>query len=396
MPFRSLLAACAAAAVLGPAPAAHAATTCAPPTGPEEFQRVAPAQVDLDGARLRSATRFMTSRLALSVRIYRHGCLAATSDLDRYTQHTRNNLWSATKGVVALLAGRAITQGALGLDDPIGRYLPEADTAHGAITVRQLLTQTSGLRFSWLSDLLAKDTVRYTLSLPFAHEPGTWFEYAQTTVTLLAAVIQRAVGDDLQAYAQRELFDPLGIPRSHWSWSRDARRQTHGYAFLSLPPKDLGRIGQLLLQEGRWRGEQLIDPGYVRELRAPTPTNPGYGFLIWTNAGERFLTASAPARREVGRRFIPAAPPDAYAITGFMGQYVIVLPSLDMVIVRTGLPSDDDPTAGDIDQEGTRRLMQAVADVDVPDPGPLARTPGGAPFDLATWLDPRTLRLALR
>lgn len=405
MPCRRLIAAtAAAAAVLVATPAAGAATTtCAPPTGPAEFQRVAPEQVGLDGAKVRSATRFMVSRLALSVRVYRHGCLAATSDLDRYTQHTRNNIWSATKGVTALLTGRAITQGRLALDDPIGRYLPEADAAHGRITVRQLLTQTSGLRFAWISDVLAPDTVRYTLSLPFQHEPGTYFEYAQTTVTLLAAVVQRAVGEDLQAYAQRELFDELGIPRSDWNWARDAKGQTQGYAFLFLPPKHLGRIGQLLLQEGAWHGRQLVDAGYVRELRAPTPTNGAYGFLAWTNAGGWTVTATAPSRRVLQEPFISSAPRDTYAFVGFMGQLIVVIPSLDMVVVRTGFPGNTNPDLhslltskeGDMDYEGMRRLMQAVTDVDLPDPGPYTRVRRFEGFDVTRWLDLRTLQLAV-
>lgn len=403
MPHRRLVALVAIAASFAAAPAARAATACPNPTGTAEFQRAAPEQVDLDGAKVRSALRFMTSRLAVSARVYRHGCLVATSGLDPLTQNTRANIWSATKGVTALLTGRAITQGKLGLDDPIGRYLPQADAAHGAITVRQLLTQTSGLRFAWLSDIATPDTVNYTLALPFAHAPGTYFEYAQTTVTLLAAVVQRAVGQDLQTYAQRELFDPLGIPRSHWNWSRDAKRQTQGYAFLYLPPKDLGRIGQLLLQRGGWNGAQLIDAGYMRELSAPSPTNGAYGFLAWTNEGGTMITATAPSRRVIDEPFLPPAPRDAFAFVGFMGQLVLAIPSLDMVVIRTGYPGNVDPDAhslltsksGDMDYESTRMLMQAVRDVQVPDPGPFERIRRFESFDTAKWLDLRTLLVAL-
>ncbi len=404
MTCRRLLASAAAAtAVWAAVPAAEAATSCTPPTGPAEFQRVTPEQVDLDGAQVRSATRFMTSRLALSVRVYRHGCLAATSALDAYTQHSRNNIWSATKGVTSLLTGRAITQGKLGLDDPIAKYFPEADAAHGRITVRQLLTQTSGLRFAWISDILAPDTVKYTLSLPFDHEPGTYFEYAQTTVTLLAAVVQRAAGEDLQTYAQRELFDPLGIPRNHWNWSRDAKGQTQGYAFLFMPPKHLGRFGQLMLQEGAWHGRQLVDAAYIRELAAATPTNGGYGFLAWTNAGGSMITATAPSRRVLDEPFITSAPADTYAFVGFMGQLIVVIPSLDMVIVRTGFPGNTNPDLhslltskeGDMDYEGMRRLMQSVKDVDIPDPGPYTRVRRFEGFEISNWLDLRTLQLAV-
>lgn len=243
----------------------------------------------------------------------------------------------------------------------------------------------------------------YTLSLPFDHEPGTYFEYAQTTVTLLAAVVQRAVGEDLQTYAQRELFDPLGIPRHHWNWSRDAKGQTHGYAFLFMPPKHLARFGQLMLQEGAWHGRQLVDAAYIRELGAATPTNGGYGFLAWTNAGGSMITATAPSRRVLDEPFITSAPADTYAFVGFMGQLIVVIPSLDMVIVRTGFPGNTNPDLhslltskeGDMDYEGMRRLMQAVKDVDVPDPGPYTRVRRFEGFEIANWLDLRTLQLAV-
>ncbi|MBJ7331415.1 MAG: serine hydrolase [Solirubrobacteraceae bacterium] len=397
----ALCAAVAATATLS-APAAHAATTCVPPKGTEDFQRVAPEQVDLNGARVRSATRFMTSRLALSVRVYRHGCLAATSDIDRWTERNRNNIWSATKGMTALLTGRAITQGKLGLDDPIGKYLPDADAAHGQITVRQLLTQTSGLRFAWISDVFALNTVRYTLALPFAHAPGTYFEYAQTTVTLLADVVEHAVGEDLKDYADRELLGPLGIPRGDWNWSHDPSGQTQGFAYLHIAPRHLGRIGQFLLQGGRWNGVQRIDPAYMRELHAPSPANPGYGFLTWTNEGGSMITATAPSRRVIDEPFLPTAPPDTYAFVGFMGQLIVVIPSLDMVVVRTGFPGNTDPDlhslltskSGDMDYEGMRRLMQAVTDVDVPDPGPYTVVRRFESFTTSKWFDPKLQQLA--
>src|SRR5699024_7390993 len=112
-------------------------------------------------------------------------------------------------------------------------------------------------------------------SLPFDHPPGSYFEYAQTPVTLLAAVVEAAAGQDLQDFAAAQLFEPIGITRDRWWWSRDAAGHTVGYASLSMRPVDLARLGTLLLDGGRWGPRQLIDPGYVDAMSASSPANPG-------------------------------------------------------------------------------------------------------------------------
>jgi CubicO group peptidase (beta-lactamase class C family) len=245
-----------------------------------------------------------------------------------------------TKSVVALGVGRAIALGRLGLDDPIGRYLPEADAAHGAITVRELLTQTSGLRFAWVNDLLGstEDSVGEAMSMPIVHPPGTFFEYAQTTVTTLALVVERAVGEDFQTFMATELFEPIGIPTGSWTWAHDGVGHTQGYAWLEMRPIDMARLGTLALDRGRWDGRQLIDAAYIGEMGAATPTNGGYGFLAQTNAGPWHIGTFGGVRKE--RRVIPSAPVDTLIFSGFLEQATYVVPSLDLVIVRFGLPPD--------------------------------------------------------
>jgi CubicO group peptidase (beta-lactamase class C family) len=362
-------------------------TRCADPAG-GDFQWADPADVDLDPSAVRQAVDYATRTLAASVRVYRHDCLVAESGADTNTRYVPAGLWSATKGIVAVLVGRAVRMGRLSVDDPIGRYLPEADAAHGAITVRQLLTQTSGLAFHWANDVDAGagDSVAYTLALPFAHPPGEYFEYAQTTVTLLGAVVEAAVGQDLQAFADEQLFTPLGIPRRRWSWQRDVAGHTIGYAALAMAPIDLARVGTLLEHDGRWGDRQLLDPGYVAAMRSASPANPGYGFLVWTNQGDWFITPSSLARRTKQRPWLGSAPRDLFGLSGMFDQYVWVVPSLDMVIVRTGFfgPSN-------WSHEFFRILMRGVRDAHVPDPGPLPEEPiadlseWGSLIDLQTW-----------
>lgn len=343
-------------------------SSCPLPAGADAFGTAAPDEVDIDPGAVERAVWIATLNLAASVRIYRHDCLVATSGRDGETERKPENLWSATKGVLSILVGRAVTMGKLGLDDPIGRYLPQADPAHGAITVRQLLTQNSGLRFAWANTIASgidRDSVAYTLSLPFDHQPGTYFEYAQTTLTTLGAVVEAAVGRDLQEFAREEVFEPLGIPDSRWSWERDGAGHTYGYAFLSMAPLDLARIGELLLHRGEWNGRRIVDAAYVDEMGRGSPTNPGYGFLVWSNEGERYFTTSALVRKERDHRWLAAVPPDTYALSGLFDQFVYVLPSLDMVVVRTGAQG-----LSGWAHEMFRALLGGLRDVPYSDPGP--------------------------
>ncbi len=360
-----------------PAPAPQ---TCPQPRAGEEFRRVEPEQAALDRRAVVDALTYGTARGAQSLRVYRGHCLVGTSGNDPSTEWTPLPAWSMTKGVVSLLVGRAVTLGHLSVDDPIGEHLDGLSPAHAAITVRHLLTQTSGLRFAWANDLNAAallDSVARVLERPFEAEPGTTYVYAQVAVTVLVAVVEAATGEDLQEFAQRELFGPIGIPRTDWRWARDGAGRSHGFAFLDMAPRSFGRIGSLLLAEGRWRGRTLVDPAYVRAAATGTEANPAYGFLWWDNSAERMITAGFPAQEVLERRWLPAVPEDAFGLTGMFDQLLVVIPSLDMVVLRMGLPHElfGDPL-GEVrmrrprwDHRFFRMLLGGLTDRHLPDPG---------------------------
>ncbi len=249
---------------------------------------VNPAVVGLDVEQVQRAVGVAAQSGASSLRVYRHDCLVAKSLADTVTERMRLPLWSLTKGLVALVAGRAVTLGFAHLDDSIGKYLPNVDELHSRITIRHLLTQTSGLRFAWANDVTAGgvgNSVDYALALPFDHEPGSYFEYAQVTVSLLAAVVASAVGQPFAEFAQRNLFDPLGIADAEVAWATDAAGNTLGYAFAEATPVALGKIGSLLLRNGVFDGRQLISERFVQEMDAFTnlakyANDPA---LVWTN-----------------------------------------------------------------------------------------------------------------
>lgn len=358
----------------------RAENRCDWPEAGAEFASVDPQALNLDPAAVQSAVRYANASNAQSVRIYRYGCLAGEGALDSLTKSIPNNVWSTTKGVVSVLTGRAVQLGFLDLDDPIGLYIPEADAEHGALTFRQMLTQTSGMPLVWASDLnvASVNTVREALALPIEHEPGTKFTYGQLTVTLLAHAVERAVGMDIQEFAQREVFDPIGIARESWFWLRDRTGNTHGYAHLFMAPRELARVGHLMLNGGTWDGQRLLPEDYVRQAGSPSSTNGFYGYLLWSNAGDEGWTVEMPGSRYLKRPLIASAPRDLYAFVGFLDQIIFVIPSLDMVVVRTGLPGNyelDTQTLitahpGRWMHEFFRILMAGVLDQDIADPGP--------------------------
>lgn len=397
-----------AAAAALPAHAADAQRHCALPGPGTDVQRAAPAEVALDPAAVQEALDYATHHNRLSVRIFRNNCLVGTGPLDSLTDDVPWEIFSSTKSVISMLTGIARGDGKLALDDPIGKYLPAGtgwgDPAHRAITIRQLLTETAGFKQSILSEFatigVEPNVAKQALALPLDHEPGTFFNYAQRVPDLLAFVVQRAVGEDLQAYAQRRLFGPIGIPRDAYFWLRDRAGNTHGYANLFLPPRWFARLGLLMVNEGVWNGQRIIPAGYMAELREPTATNPCYGFLFWVNAGDSCVTASIPSRRVLDRQFVPSAPRDMYAMVGAFQQNNFMIPSLGILVTWTGLGGDvaPDPQAilsadpgADLFYNTFRALMAGVEDEPQPDPGPYVPDAPNLNFDVFQFLDPAIL-----
>ncbi|MBA3742140.1 serine hydrolase, partial [Sporichthya sp.] len=343
------------------AAAAQVASTETPPAGcaitrTGEYPRAAAEAVGLDPAAVRAAMDYWVAEGAENLKVFRHGCLVAEGALDAATDRIPRQNWSQTKTVSALIAGVAVRQGLISVDAPIGRYLPDGvgDAHHRAITVRSLLTMTSGLELNWFRGLaLSADVAgpRQAMAMPLRHRQGEYFEYEQTTPSVLNWVVQHALrgagrDEDYQEFAQREFFDKLGIPLSAYWWQRDRSGTTMGHAGLLLRPLEFGRLGELMRGQGVFAGERLIDRSYLRMLHTGTSANCGYGFLVWLNScrsGQSQVNASIMIRRVISpaRPWIASAPADMYYSWGSHGQHVFVIPSLDLVITRSGEQAPD-------------------------------------------------------
>lgn len=384
-----------------------------------EYPTTSPAAVGLDAATVAAAIDHWTSQGSETVKVFRHGCLVGQSGLDAMLERVPRINWSQTKSVNALIAGVAATQGLIDVDAPIGDYLPEGlgDEAHRAIPVRAVLTMTTGTTMNWARGLnLFTDIsrAREAMSADIEHPPGEYFDYDQTTPSVLTYVVQQAIwraepGLDYQDWAQREFFAKLGIPTSAYWWQRDRSGNTLGYSKLFLRPLEFGRLGELMRTKGVYDGVRIIDESYLQQAATGTTANCGYGFMFWLNScsGDRMqVDAGLFARRVIApaQAWIGSAPSDMYFTFGLHGQHTFAIPSLDMVVTRSGeVPPDTlsntpdgdaAPLAGAPVKEGYftffATLMDAVTDMPDDVRATIADPDGpweGAP-DLA--LDPET------
>jgi len=352
---------------------------CPNPTGAWE-QRPA-AELGLDAVKLQQALDWSIPHTGISTAVYRHGCLAGQSSIDPITANVPLDGWSMTKSVTSMLVGRAATLGRLDVDQPIESLVPQADVAHAKLTPRELLTMTSGLHGNYVRDFLLPlpDRVCDALALPFDHPPGTTWRYAQTTLDLLLYVVERATGQDIQAFAQQELFGRVGIPAGSWIWERDPHGHTNAWAHLHMVNGGWARLGQLMLQNGRWNGEPLISTEYIRRALDRVADNPAYGFLFWLNGGDWWRVPDVEGPDGGTGSVISSGPPDMFMMVGLGEQRTFIIPSRDLVIVRIGERGSHEADTrvvvwsgrpGQIDYEIVRRVLLAVNDVPYTDPGP--------------------------
>ena len=292
-----------------------------------DWQLVPADQAGLDGERLERAVEGIGALEGVQgVLVARHGLLAAERYFRGAAGDRLHNMKSASKSVLSALAGLAVAEGVLEPDQPIAELLPEAagldDAGKRAITVRHLLTMTSGLEStsfgnygSWVA---SRNWVQAALARPLQAEPGTRFAYSTGGTHLLSAALSRAAGRSTHDFAREHLFGPLGIHRS--AWARDRQGIHVGGNNLSLLPRDMLKFGQLYLNRGRWAGEQLLPWQWVDESIRPSLAGPrgrgriygGYGYLWWLRGP-----------RERG----------AYIASGYGGQYIYVSPAEDLVVV---------------------------------------------------------------
>ncbi len=250
--------------------------------------------------------------------------------LERYFQGARAgqlaNIKSASKSVISALVGIAVAKGLIkGIDRPIVEYFPEllkdSEPRKRTITIEDLLSMRSGLDSTsgrnygaWVT---SRNWVRYVLNRPLTDEPGTRIEYSTGSSHLLSAILTKATGLSTWQFAQQELARPLGFSLARWP--QDPQGIFFGGNEMLMTPRQMVSFGELYADAGRFGDHQLlpkswIDRTFVSRGRSRWGSDREYGYAWWI--------------RELGGR-------DTFYAWGYGGQFIFVVPSLELVIVTT-------------------------------------------------------------
>lgn len=260
----------------------------------------------------------------LSAMIVKNGRVVDTYYREGYDETRVFVLNSASKSVTSALVGIAIQRGDIGsVDDLLADYLPRvrelSDHRWQEITLRQLLTHTSGLASTdserWTAWRSSEKWLEYIFALPFAGEPGSGFSYSTGNTHLLSAVLQSATGVTLSDFAQGVLCDPLGLESARVD--ADPQGIGDGGNGVWMTTADMAKFGLLYLNSGQWQGQQLVPAAWVEQSTSAQYERGGgraaYGFQWWV--------------RSFGDEKYPA-----YFAQGHGGQYILVVPQLALVV----------------------------------------------------------------
>jgi CubicO group peptidase (beta-lactamase class C family) len=299
---------------------------------------------------------------------------------------------SCTKSIVSMAVGLLVDDGRIkSLDTPVAAFYPEWNQGKKRdITIRHLMTHTSGLQNEPNTNVEiypSPDFVQLALSAELEDTPGRAFRYNNKALNLLAGVVQKASGKRLDAFLQERLFAPLGIVTA--TWTLDQAGNPHGMSGLQIEPRDLAKLGQLMLNNGQWNGKQLLSAKWVAlSTTLSTKLAPQLGLLWWLSGAkpnpvfvdaaslkgmreanvdkalvaklEAFKDKPLPAQSDVeanrailealggedayfrvmrevwslGLRPPPLGSPTGFAARGYLGQYLVVLPKKNVVAVR--------------------------------------------------------------
>jgi CubicO group peptidase (beta-lactamase class C family) len=288
-------------------------------------------------------------RWTKSVVILHGGHIVAERYAQGYGPETPQIGWSITKSVTNALIGILVRQQRLAVDAPapIAAWRDPKDPRH-AITIDNLLRMNSGIAFgqslysNWLSafdpsvqmEFDTADQAAFAETAKLGAVPGTGWNYTNGNTMLLARLIRDAAGGDAASvlrFARRELFDKLGMERVTLEF--DGAGTPIGSSHMWATARDWARFGQLYLDGGVVGGERILPEGWVdysARLTLGSETY-GYGAGFWTNRG---TTGGAAKRIGLGM------PPDSFMARGTQGQYIVIVPSARLVVVRLGMAHD--------------------------------------------------------
>jgi CubicO group peptidase (beta-lactamase class C family) len=304
-----------------------------------------PLPANIDAQALQAASDWAFNRETpghdtLSLLVVYKGDIIHERYADGVNMQTRTRTWSTAKSIAVTLIGMLVDQGKMDLDAPLGfEWEPEIENPQNdprnAITLRHVLNMSSGLypvdssgmeyaTGSGLAYWAGASSINGMRNRGLVRQPGTFWDYENYDTLLAVYAMKLALGSDkaYQEFPRRALLDKIGMRNTLVGADR-----FHDFILSSqvyTNARDLARLGLLYQQEGVWDGERLLSEDWIKFVRTPAPATNKRGNFY---GGQWWLPPD-------DRTDVPA---DAYSTSGSRGQYVIVVPSHDLVIVRRGL-----------------------------------------------------------
>ena len=266
-----------------------------------------------------------------------NGQLIAEHYATGFTKETKLLGWSMAKSITGALIGILVKQGKLDINTPapVPEWKDANDPRH-LITIKNLLQQSSGLDFeedytksSDATKMLYEkaDMGGYTAAHPLKNKPGSTFYYSSGNSNILSRIIRQTIGDSLYyEFAYQQLFYKTGMYSA--LLEPDASGTFVGSSYMYATARDWARFGLLYLNDGLYNAERILPEGWVQQSTIPATSSKKseYGYQLWLNAGN-----------DIYGKHYPSAPADMFNADGFEGQFVFIIPSKKLVIVRLGL-----------------------------------------------------------
>ena len=333
------------------------------------WDKVAPAAAGLDPAILETIPTALEGSATDCVVVVKDGEVAYETTFNGFDVDKDKIVWSVSKSITSLLVGIAADEGKLRLDQPAADFIPEwKGTPAEAVTIKHLLTMTSGRHFDYNSDFVVlptrtDDQTAFSIGLAQDADPNTRWVYSNSAVQVLDAVISKATGQSTIDYAEKKLFAPLGIGAT---WLKDKVGHPWAYGGAEMSCRELARIGHLMLHKGKWEDQQVVSEAWVdQSVRPSQELRSNYGLLWWLNTPEK-PRPGAPADVQTGDR-VPGLADNVYFARGMNGQFITVIPDKDMVVIRTGEKPADKARFAD-EGKVLDRLLELVVKADQANP----------------------------
>ncbi len=251
---------------------------------------------------------------------------------DGYNQLSQTNSFSMAKAVTVMLLGKALEEGLINnIDEKLSHFYAEfkEKTFGDQVTLKNLAQMESGLDWDenynnpFLPNAKAyygKSLVKAVFSRKFKEQPGTRFEYQSGTTQLLGFALKKALKQPLASYLSEKFWIPMGMEQ-HAKWSTDDYGMEKTYCCIHSNARDFAKIGQLFLNDGKIGDQQILNTDFIEQMRTPTEKSESiYGMGLWINHDN---------------------PIKHYYFLGLQGQYIIMVPEHNMVIVKTGSYSNN-------------------------------------------------------